>query len=57
MGLWCGVRGELCCDERIDCGVWWQALFDEVHRSNMSKACATVSEAEATCRRGPPCCP
>ena len=26
----------------------FKALFDEVQRSNMSKACATVAEAEAT---------
>src|SRR6218665_2918596 len=26
----------------------FRALFDEVQRSNMSKACATVEEAEAT---------
>ena len=26
----------------------FKALFDEVHRSNMSKACKTVEEAEAT---------
>jgi predicted HAD superfamily Cof-like phosphohydrolase len=26
----------------------FKALFDEVHRSNMSKACKTIKEAEAT---------
>lgn len=26
----------------------FKALFDEVHRSNMSKACKTIEEAEAT---------
>lgn len=26
----------------------FKALFDEVHRSNMSKACNTIDEAEAT---------
>ena len=26
----------------------FQAIFDEVHRSNMSKTCADLSEAEAT---------
>ena len=29
-------------------GDQFEALFDEVHRSNMSKACATADEAEAT---------
>ena len=29
-------------------GTRFKALFDEVHRSNMSKACATLAEAEAT---------
>nr|MBI1231384.1 hypothetical protein [Cytophagales bacterium] len=29
-------------------GTYFKALFDEVHRSNMSKACRTVVEAEAT---------
>ncbi len=29
-------------------GDTFKALFDEVQRSNMSKACATVAEAEAT---------
>ena len=30
-------------------GLLFKRLFDEVQRSNMSKACATSSEAEATC--------
>ncbi len=29
-------------------GEKFKALFDEVHRSNMSKACKTIAEAEAT---------
>lgn len=29
-------------------GAKFQQLFDEVHRSNMSKACASVEEANAT---------
>ena len=29
-------------------GAKFKALFDEVHRSNMSKACKTIAEAEAT---------
>jgi len=29
-------------------GAKFKTLFDEVHRSNMSKACKTVEEAEAT---------
>lgn len=29
-------------------GSHFKALFDEVHRSNMSKTCATMAEAEAT---------
>lgn len=29
-------------------GVKFKTLFDEVHRSNMSKACKTVEEAEQT---------
>jgi predicted HAD superfamily Cof-like phosphohydrolase len=29
-------------------GAKFKALFDEVHRSNMSKACKTVEEAEET---------
>ena len=29
-------------------GSRFASLFDEVHRSNMSKACATRDEAEAT---------
>lgn len=29
-------------------GDHFKALFDEVHRSNMSKTCATMEEAEAT---------
>lgn len=29
-------------------GTKFKTLFDEVHRSNMSKACKTVEEAEAT---------
>ena len=31
-------------------GSRFKELFDEVQRSNMSKACATVEEAEATCK-------
>ena len=35
----------------LECGMGslFKSLFDEVHRSNMSKACATAAEAEATC--------
>lgn len=35
----------------LECGMGslFKRLFDEVQRSNMSKACATSSEAEATC--------
>lgn len=29
-------------------GEYFKGLFDEVHRSNMSKTCATYEEAEAT---------
>ena len=40
-------------------GDTFKALFDEVQRSNMSKACATVAEAEATVAqytaKGVPC--
>jgi len=40
-------------------GHQFRALFDEVQRSNMSKACATVAEAEATVAqytaKGVPC--
>ncbi len=40
-------------------GTKFKALFDEVQRSNMSKACLTVAEAEATVAqytaKGVPC--
>ena len=34
----------------LECGLGgkFQALFDEVHRSNMSKTCHSIEEAEAT---------